>query len=168
MDDACYVGRMHRVGKNPNKTGRLAGLNPARGEHLVQAFAVHVLQGQIGERARLTRYHQFPDSEDLNNVGVLDASDCLGLDAEAIEMPRGSQPAVEHFQGHQSLEPLVTGPVNGPQAPFTEPRDQFVPGHLDARGGRRIGHTSLFGLTPPVRERTRQCGHCLQGLDPSL
>ncbi len=63
----------------------------------------------------------FADLVNLQNVGVLDARDGLGLGADAFQVLRtGAAPAADHFQGHHAVQLLLPGLVHDAHAACAE------------------------------------------------
>ena len=83
MDDAALVGGVHGPGQRLDQRGRLARAAAASPSSLLgQAAAVHELQREEGLAVVLA------DLVDLDDVGVLQAGDGLGLGAEAGQLLR--------------------------------------------------------------------------------
>jgi hypothetical protein len=97
---------------------------------LLQALAFHVLHDDVRGLPRPPAVVHRDDGR------VVQAGRRLGLDAEALdELVVGSQPLLEHLDGHQPPEALVTRQVHVGHAPAAEAGEHAV-APVERRGER--------------------------------
>jgi len=124
VDDASAVGRLHRLGQRLQQRRRLARRQRGVAELAVEAAAW----------AELHRQERLPvvlaDLEDLDDVGVLQPGNRLGLGAEAGQGVRTGVTAIaDHFQRHNAVEPDLPGLVNEAHAALAERLQDLVARH---------------------------------------
>ena len=98
MDDAALVGGVHGPGQHLRLPGRLGNRLRFPLELLVEAAPIHELQREEGLPVALAHF------VNLDDVGVLQAGDGLGLGAETRQFARAGVAAPDHLEGDQSLE----------------------------------------------------------------
>ncbi len=110
MNDTGLVGGVHGFSQDRHQFG---GVPSRLGDAAVaiETAAVHELQRE--ERFALI----FVDLENLDDVGVAETGEGLGLQAEASQFgPTGMTAGQDHFQGDDSFQSAVDGLVNDAHA----------------------------------------------------
>jgi hypothetical protein len=123
VDDAFFVGRLHRPRQGLHQPRRLRRRQRGPLELPVEAAAVHELQGKERQPVVLA------DSKDLNDVGVLQPRRRLRLGTEAGQFLRpGVRPRQDHLQGDGALQRRLPRLVDDAHAAATQ-----FPQHLEPR-----------------------------------
>ena len=92
---------------------------------------------------------------DLDDVGMLQPRDCLGLGVEAGDLGRaGVAAGQDHLERHLAIEADVPRPVDHAHPAATELLHDLVPGHDRTRAGR--GRFAVPGRPPAGRIRSGQ------------
>ena len=148
MDDPRVVGRLNGPGQRDQQLGGLpAGLGRA-----VQAI------GQRSPLQELERHEgqvvDLADLVDLNDVGMAELGDGLGLGAKAGEVLGACLlPAADHLHRDHAVQTGLAGQVNHPHAPFAELFQELVAGNRGPVGGA-VGLVAVLGgrvvLTTPA------------------
>ena len=124
MDDAAQVSGVHGPRQRLDQLGGLARRLRLATQHPVQPAAIDVLQRQVGAVVVLA------DLVDLDDVGVLEAGDGLGLDVEAGQLGRAGVDARQHhLQGDHALEAEVPGLVDDAHAAAPQLPQDLVTRH---------------------------------------
>src|SRR5262249_46556367 len=98
-----------------DQAGGLARRQRCAGEPLCKTAAVHVFQRQKRPAFR------FADLVNLDDVGVLETSDRLGLSMESSTFHRTTMHARnDHLEGDRPLEALLDGLINDAHAAATQ------------------------------------------------
>jgi hypothetical protein len=126
MDDAMLMRRMHRPGQRLEQGCGLTWCLRLAPQSLSQVSPADVLQGQEREAVVLA------DLIDLDDVGVLQAGDGVGLGQEAGAPLGASVGAGEHhLQRHQAFGAELSGLVDHTHAAAAQLFQDLVAGHLD-------------------------------------
>ena len=109
-----------------------AGLGVA-GQPVAEAAALEQLERDEGQAVG------FADLVDLDDVGMSQPRDRLGLDAEARQVvgPR-LDAAADHLEGDQAVQAGVAGLVDDAHAPFAQPLEDLVAGDGRPVRGHRL------------------------------
>ena len=133
MDDPGLVRDMDGPGQSHHQFGRLLARLGSPRQPVVEAAAIEQLERDERQAGRLA------DVVDLDDVGVSQPRDRLGLHAEAGQVvgPRLAA-AADHLQGDQAVQPEMPRLVDDPHAPFAQPLEDVVAGDgRPVRGSRR-------------------------------
>ena len=124
VDDPQVVGRLDRAGERRHQLRRGLRVEPAGPlEPVGQAAAGEVLHGQERPAVGVAVF------VDLDDVGVLDGGDRLGLGQEADQLLRPSpMVAQHHLQGDQPVQLHLPGLPDHSHPALPERLEQVVPG----------------------------------------
>ncbi len=124
MDDAGLVGDVRRAGQHGDEVAGLPRRLGGAVDSVRQAPALHELQGEERAAAFLA------DLMNLDDVGVPESGDGLGLGAEAAQLLRaGEIRGRDHLQGDEALQARLPRLVHHPHAAATQQAQDFVAGH---------------------------------------
>ena len=165
MDDAALVGRVDGPCELLDQLhGRPDGLGPAV-QPVLQRSPRHVFESEVGRSVLLT------DLEDLDDIGVMQTGDRLGLSLEPLKALR-AVPRVDgdHLQGDDPLQLLVlrlidrSHPAPAQFAQEDVATDDRQPRGLGA-GGCRVGCRRRHRRGRPAR---RPLGHRERAVPSSI
>ncbi len=131
MDDAALMGIVDGAGERLHQPGTRLGAQGRTVQLLGETRAVNKLQGHVGPAVVLA------DVMDPDDVGMLEAGDCLGFGAEAGDPPsRRLYAGQDHLEGDQAIEACLSCPVHHAHAAASAFRQDFV-----ARDCRPVART---------------------------
>ena len=139
MDDPGLMGDLDGPGQRHHQFGRLSSRLRIARQPFVEDAALEQLERDVRQAARLA------DVVDLDDVGMAQPRDRLGLDPEAEEMV-GSRlaPPTDHLQGDQAVQPAVPRLVHDTHPALAQPLEDVV-----AADDRPLGRF----LEPPMPAR---------------
>ena len=124
MNHLSLVGRLHGQSQGPHQLACLPGLDGRAVQLAVETAAWTELEREEGRALVLAHL------EDLDDVGVLQASDGERFRAEASQVILPGMSAMQdHLQSTQAVEPYLVGLVDHAHASSPEFAKDFVARH---------------------------------------
>ncbi len=133
MNDAAFVGVLNGASQRLNESGGLGRRPRHAGELILQTFAGHVFQGQVGMAGAL------PYLVNLHDVRVLQLGGSLGLDVEALPLLRPCmRPGQNHLERDVPVELHVPSEIDDAHAATAQLALDDVAGHVRGPQRRRF------------------------------
>ena len=131
MNDSLSVNGVDGAGDPLDEFGGGARYRvDRRVRRLLSARPLEQFDRQIGN-GDTVRPGERVDLEDLNDLGVLDAGEDLGLEEEALNGARvGRGARQDHLECDRPIQPLVASLVNDTHAPATDLSDELEAGDM--------------------------------------
>src|SRR5262245_31470387 len=99
MNDATQMCGMNGTSQYLRQSGRMAGELRSSRSLARQRPSIYIFQRAVGKAALRT------DFKNLNDVGMFQPGDCLGLGSKTRELRSARVGAAQnHLQGHQAIE----------------------------------------------------------------